>query len=361
MLLSIILGGTVTAVSIRHYDDNYIKWTSLQLFYLLVDVSGFAFCRLAIIEYQIRVLHNESVDKSLVELAAVSAPAHYTEEVKNSSALDLTNFTFGDNSNVSEKDQRKALELLRDNVRKEEQKKLELEKQKKADQRKKLLSLIVSKVSGNLLESALSFSLVSYYLIMGTVSDHPDVGRPTPFIYIAWAASLLGMFYKGCSTAIRVDGEFEIMEIPFVIIGGIVVLMPFMLFALLPAILIAQDKNGIHSILFPELISSSKFLVYFLLWGCPALIVLITILLLRANSEDDATFFFCNSMPIFTLWLSGTQISIQFQGTFRTDIGSLLCWPGTIAAFFLAPISSLAVIFMIMIDLAVLCGFRFGE
>jgi len=51
--------------------------------------------------------------------------------------------------------------------------------------RKKLARLILGKVAGNLLESILSFSLVSYYLIVGTVSSHPDVEKPSPFVYLA--------------------------------------------------------------------------------------------------------------------------------------------------------------------------------
>jgi len=143
---------------------------------------------------------------------------------------------------------------------------------------KKVAILIFAKVSGNLLESLLSFSLVSYYLVIGTVSYHQDVERPTPFVYVAWAASLIGMFYKGVSAMIRLT-ETDIPEgVPAVIIFALVLLLPFMLIALLPAILIAEDRNGIYTSFCPELISSIKFVVYSVIWGAPMTIYMISYL-----------------------------------------------------------------------------------
>merc|ERR1719317_435559 len=145
-----------------------------------------------------------------------------------------------------------------------------------------------------------------------------------------------------------------------------VTLMPFMLFALLPAILIAQDRNGIHTILCPEFISSSKVAVYFLIWGFPTIVMLITRLEfgwnifkcpMKYDTEKIAILLWANLMAPFVLWLSITQILIHFNGTFRTEIGLLLSWPGTIAAFAMVVLSSLALIFVIMYDIASALGF----
>jgi len=161
------------------------------------------------------------------------------------------------------------------------------------------------------------------------------------------------MFYKAVSAVVETK-DLDIPEdIPFLLISGIIILMPFMLIALLPAILIAEDRNGIHSILCPEVISSNKLAVYCTVWGIPMILFLIYYLANRYIWESDALgLAFCNLITLYTIWLSLTQLSIHIEGTFRTDIGLLLCWPGTIAAYALLGLSSVLLIFLFMFDIA---------
>lgn len=201
---------------------------------------------------------------------------------------------------------------------------------------------------GNLLESLLSFALVSYYLVVGTVSFDPDVERPSPFVYLTWAASFLGMVYKGCSIYLRdEEGEHTLNEIPWVIVCGILVFMSFMLFALLPAFLVAEARNEFWTSLCPEAISSNVAAVYFIIWGLPLTIDLIFVS--KCIPNTDVREGFCVFVIlVYCLWLSMTHISIHIYGTFRTDIGLLLCWPGTIAAVVLFVFSSFALIYILL-------------
>lgn len=161
------------------------------------------------------------------------------------------------------------------------------------------------------------------------------------------------------SVAVRLADDSIADDFPVILVAGLVAISPFMLFALLPAILIAQDRNGVYTALCPKAIASSIPGVYVVIWGFPLALVAIFILLdvhvrrVRENEtlqEVNGRFFF-TMVAIYTLWLSTTQLSIHFKGTFRTSIGKLLCWPGTIAAFALVVLSSLASIFMIVEDI----------
>merc|ERR1719369_68762 len=75
------------------------------------------------------------------------------------------------------------------------------------------------------------------------------------------------MLYKGMSATIRLHDDSD--DIPVILVGGLVCICPFMLFALLPAILIAQDRNGVYTAFCPKAISSTIPGVYFLVWGLP--------------------------------------------------------------------------------------------
>jgi len=174
MLIWIMLGGTVTAVYLRRNDDKSYKWTWLQLFYLFIDVSGFAVFRLALTEYEVRVGPSENMTLPMTELQVSS---HHV--VAENTANPLTQLQVP-SPESSDKEKPNTLEARNRMVKILEEK----VKREISERRKKVMKLIVSKISGNLLESLLSFSLVSYYLILGTVSDHPDVERPTPFVYL---------------------------------------------------------------------------------------------------------------------------------------------------------------------------------
>lgn len=164
------------------------------------------------------------------------------------------------------------------------------------------------------------------------------------------------------NAAMRLQDDSD--AIPFILVGGLVSICPFMLFSLLPAILISQERNGVYTELCPKAISSSIPGVYALIWGLPFAIFSIFKLLDRycvqhqennqkkeEKREEINIFFFLTMVSMYTLWLSMTQLSIHFNGTFRTSIGRLLCWPGTIAAFILVVFSSFASILLIVIDI----------
>jgi len=231
---------------------------------------------------------------------------------------------------------------------------LEKEKADRKAHRKKVAVLIFAKLSGNLLESFLSFSLVSYYLVIGTVSDHQDVERPTPFVYVAWAASLVGMFYKGVSAMIILNETDIPKAVPIVIISWLV------LIALLPATLIAEDRYGIHTTFFPEVTSIKlevlyKLAVYSVIWGTAMTICMICRYCHRYIAKGGGAFLlFINLIIPYTLWLSLTQFSIHSQGKFRTEIGELLCLAGSIAASVLFIFCSAGMLVALGFDIAVI-------
>jgi len=59
-----------------------------------------------------------------------------------------------------------------------------------------LFTLSFVKYSGCFLESVLSFGVVSYCMISGTVSEHKDISKPSSFEYLCWMLSFIAIFYK---------------------------------------------------------------------------------------------------------------------------------------------------------------------
>lgn len=151
MLMSIVLGGTVTAVAIRKETLKELKcsfiyhnWTKRDLIKLVVDILGFAVIRLIKTEYNERVVAPKNLVKDGIVIKG-PVPIENSKNLKEFKAL------------------------------------------RKAERKRKLrlLKILIGKISGNLIESLLSFSLISYYLVVGTVSDHPDVPQPSPLVYLA--------------------------------------------------------------------------------------------------------------------------------------------------------------------------------
>jgi len=312
---------------------------------------------------------SEPVENDLsVELVNVNNPT--TEDKDNSDDLDSGG---SENSKLSSSEtfEKEGMEKLEDAIKriilaKEGRGKLEdAIKKKIADQRKELTSLILAKVSGNLLESMLSFSLVSYYLIIGTISYHPDVQKPSPLVYLSWAASVLGMFYKGASAVFETKEENTdgISEVMVVVLIGIFILLIVVLIALLPAILIAQDRNGIHTALCPEVISSYKLWVYCTVWGIPMtvysihkLTVYLTDKLTKHSirKRKSVLLFSLNLIAPYSLWLCLTQLTIHKKATFRTDFGLILYSPAIAAAVVLFAPAVAVVLLCLILDISVI-------
>jgi len=166
MLLSVILGGIVTVYNL--WGAKTYNATKFKKIHILLDVFGFAFLRLAFPEYKMRLSTSQN--------PSLEAPDSESDENSTSVVMskDTCDELDGEGSENSKPLDKEDMEKLEDQLKK-----------KVADQRKELRRIILAKVSGNLLESLLSFSLVSYYLIIGTVSSHPDVQRPSRSVYLS--------------------------------------------------------------------------------------------------------------------------------------------------------------------------------
>jgi len=62
--------------------------------------------------------------------------------------------------------------------------------------KEELLCLSQEKYSGCFFESVLSFGVVSYCMISGTVSQHKDISKPSSYEYLCWISSFIAIFYK---------------------------------------------------------------------------------------------------------------------------------------------------------------------
>lgn len=207
--------------------------------------------------------------------------------------------------------------------------------------RRKNMSKRLAKLWGSLLESVLSFALVSYYIIVGTASFHQDVSKPSTLLFASWFASIIGMMYKGyCATISKHDKG---LDFAFFLINGFAATMLFILVALFPACVVAQNRNAVDVPLCPKANFSSIPLTYFLFWGIPILLILLYAILFgclgRGKKDLDAhTHVYYVLLPLLGahfVWISIIQIWIQFNGTFRTEIGQALCWPGSLTAILL--------------------------
>jgi len=139
-----------------------------------------------------------------------------------------------------------------------------------------------------------------------------------------------------------------------VIIFGIFILLLFVLVALLPAIIIAQDRYGIHSTLYPELISSSKPAVYGIVWGIPVVVYLIYELTKHSILKTKSALLLSFHLILpYILWLCQIQLSINKKATFRTDIGLILCYPVNLAAGLFFGVSIAGMFGCLVMDLAV--------
>jgi len=159
-----------------------------------------------------------------------------------------------------------------------------------------LLKMRLGKLSGSLVESLLSFALVSYYLIIGTASFHQDVSEPSMLVFAAWFASIIGIMYKGYCAATS-EVFYNAQDLTEVLSVGFAVTMLFILFALFPAFLLAQNRNAVHVLLCPEAIFSSIPLSYLLFWGVPIGLTTILVVILEKMPEGwpgsvDDTFIF---------------------------------------------------------------------
>jgi len=328
MLLAIFGGGVVTAVLLRVEEFRDLKRackchccvvpTSRQILELTVDILGFAVIRLINSEWNDRKDQRKSMNEQLQESKAVRA-----------------------SSNIDEFEQT-------------------VEQESSRQRRLRMVKLLTGKVAGNLVESFLSFSLVSYYLIMGTMPfhPHPDITEPPSELYLAWTASLLGILYKAYRLAISTrDGDFDISSFLLIIFVGLSFILPFMLVALLPPVLLAQDRNGIHTILCPVSISSNIGATYALFWCLPFPVIIACGYFVRQMVLKDDTHFalFCTPPSMYVLWMSLTYISYNpfredseiEKGTFRTSFAKSVYMLGFVSALFVLLLSLATIVIFI--------------
>jgi len=229
---------------------------------------------------------------------------------------------------------------------------------------KKLHDLSFCVHIGGVVESLISFAMVSYYIISGTVAFHIDVKRPDDFTYLAWIFSYLGIIYK-MLTFDHYESYFESKdkiksedfeskdkiesEVPsgnswwkILHMSKSILSVCFMLFlCVLPASINAQFDNGVILGIFPEALSKKIALSYIV-----PIIILISVWTRRFCwiEEKDLDF---GGVPVgkicfvlvnvSSIWLLITQIFIQFEGRFRTPLGETLCWFWTISAIIILP------------------------
>jgi len=195
---------------------------------------------------------------------------------------------------------------------------------------------------GGVVESLISFTLVSYYIISGTVAYHKDVKKPSEITFLTWIFSCFGIIYKMLTfdhyetyikTKYSAGNEWpKSLRISYSILS----VWFMLLLCVLPAFIHAQFDNGVILDIFPEALSDSIAVSYLV-----PTFVLVSVWMRRFYWVDE-------NKPVFlgvtvgnisfvlvnfgSIWLLITQLYVQFEGRFRTPLGETLCWYWTIGA-----------------------------
>jgi len=201
---------------------------------------------------------------------------------------------------------------------------------------------------GGVVESLISFTLVGYYIISGTVAYHEDVKKPSEITFLAWILSYLGIIFKmltfdhydsyteyKAKTRKRAGNGYWWQTV-LRVSKSILSVWFMLLLCVLPAFISAQFNNGVILDIFPEALSDSIAVSYLV-----PTFILVSVWMRRFYWVDE-------NKPVLlgvtvgnislvlvnfgSIWLLITQLYVQFEGTFRTPLGETLCWYWTIGA-----------------------------
>jgi len=217
--------------------------------------------------------------------------------------------------------------------------------------KEKLGGLSAWTISFTLVESFISFCIVSYVLISGTVSLHEDVQKPSQIEWFSWLTSYLGLVYKCMALGkLMMEGSedeessqskntFSVEMICSASIYAILtwfVILYYTFFFLLPAFILAQNRNSVIIPIFPEVFSSSVGLAYLMVYLTWYTAIYSKSFMLNRKYGDGNNSFRLSILlvsAVSTIWLSMIQIWIQFYGVFRTNLGRIISYYWTIGAF----------------------------
>jgi len=314
MLASVILGGQISAEALRQRDAEEkaeqckkSSCTSTIKNYF-IDLIGFSVIRTSLLEYRIKKIRQDRRSKKAVSKGGKN---------ELSTGRRLTT----------------SLSL-------------------------NLIDLFCCVSMGGIVESLISFCVIAYYIISGTVSDHPDVSEPQNLTYLTWIFSYFGILYKMVvfdqfelyrrrisETQINhYRREDEIQKTGWKtfcrdkIEGILRMALPLWFMTLctvVPAFILAQRRNNIKIPICPEVLSSRVGLSYLV----PA-IMLVSLWTRRFYWKGETVSFLglqVGTVSFFleevgSIWLVLTQLWIHFYGSFRTSLGWNICWFWTIGA-----------------------------
>jgi len=203
----------------------------------------------------------------------------------------------------------------------------------------KLSDLMLCVHIGGIIESLLSFTVVSFCIITGTVSFHEDVTKLSKLAFLSWITSYAGILFKmlvfkkyEAYLNNREITSFEDQSYASQIRIALSLWFSLWFMSLciaMPAFMVAQGKNEVRIPTFPSAVSKSVGLSY----SVPATLAIL-LFVRHFYSNTNVTGRLGDFLEgFFTLWIVSTQILIQFRGEFRTSLGRHICWFWTIGAY----------------------------
>jgi len=204
---------------------------------------------------------------------------------------------------------------------------------------KDLLDLTLCIQMGGLVESLMSFTVVGYCIILGTVAHHQDVTTPSILEYLSLISSYFGILFKififitadeNWKTIIPREKQRTCFKRVLEIINAKLSLWFLTNCIVLPAFILAQNTNKVSIPMCPDVISSNTGLSYL-----PSVMLFTFVFVRLFYYQPDKVWVEIPSILLIDLcsiWIVVTQIWIQFYGKFNTTIGESICYFWTMGA-----------------------------